>query len=68
LKKTRIRIFLTGRRKSARITGRFASPSRRKGRGLGIAFSMAARKRHRAERKYINFTCVESDITADILA
>jgi hypothetical protein len=34
-------------------TGRFARPSRRNGRGLGIRYSMVARKREKAPRRAV---------------
>ena len=50
-----------GRRKKATITGRLARPSRRNGSGFGIAYSTAARNRHRAARKgrsFLSVVCV----------
>ena len=36
---------------TAKITGRFASPSRMKGRGFGTAYSMEERKRQSEAKK-----------------
>ena len=45
---TRVRKAGSGKMSTASMIGRFASPSLRKGRGLGIMYSMVERKKQRA--------------------
>ena len=55
LNKTRKKTSRFLNKKSEKITGKFASPSLKKGSGFGIAFSMVAKNKHNATKKEINF-------------
>jgi hypothetical protein len=54
----------SGRRVIASMTGRFASPIRRKGRGFGIMYSMVENRKHKAPRRAIRYRSVVSTTAA----